>query len=52
MRPKSRIDKIAIQRQLARVFFVETLLNNARRINSMGIAGAGEFDKVIIGNGE
>jgi hypothetical protein len=52
MHPKSRIDKIAVQRQLARVSFAETLLNNARQDNFKGIAGAGEFDRAIIGNGE
>jgi hypothetical protein len=31
MRPKSRIDKIAVQRQFARVSFAETFLNNARQ---------------------
>jgi hypothetical protein len=36
MRPKSRIDKIAVQHQLARVSFAETLLNNARQDNLKG----------------
>jgi hypothetical protein len=44
MRLKSRIDKIAVQRQLARVSFAQTLLNSARQDNLKGIAGAGEFD--------
>jgi hypothetical protein len=52
MRPKLRIDKIAVQRHLASVSFAETLLSNARRDNLKEIAGAGEFERVIIGNGE
>jgi hypothetical protein len=52
MRAKLRIDKIAVQRQLARFSFAQTFLNNARQDNLKGIAGAGEFDRVTIGNGE
>jgi CO dehydrogenase/acetyl-CoA synthase epsilon subunit len=52
MRPKSRIDKIAVHRQLAHISFADTLLNNARQDNLKGIDGEGEFDPVIIGNGE
>jgi hypothetical protein len=52
MSPKSRIEKIAVQHQLTRVSFAETLLNNARQDNLKGVTGAAEFDRVIIGNGE
>jgi hypothetical protein len=36
MHPKPRIDKIAVQRQLAHISFAETLLNNARQDNLKG----------------
>jgi hypothetical protein len=36
MCPKSRIDKIAVQRQLARVSFAETLLNHPQQDNLKG----------------